>query len=238
MSRRLAPAIALLAALAPAMAHAQTNIDEGKTPAQIFASDCAVCHKAVRGLANGRGSLALTGFLSEHYTSSRQEAAALAAYVLGGGGNSGTAAQERGQRPGPEHAGTVEEPKPSTRQARRPAKPEEETPATAKLQRPADEEAKPDERGAIEAPGAAGPAARPAAGGHEPGATTAPHGRQKQIGAVSATREPAVVVAAPEPRETPSQDVSPPAVPGPSAAAPTDVPQDDASPVPRDNIPD
>lgn len=238
MSRHLVPAVALLAALAPAMAHAETNIDAGKTPAQIFASDCAACHKAVRGLANGRGSRALAGFLSEHYTSSQEEAAALAAYILGGGGESGTAVQERGHKPRPEHAGAVEEPKPSTRQARRPAKPEEETPATAKLQRPADEEAKPDERGAIEAPAAAGPAARPAAGGHEPGSKTAPRGRQKQIGAVSANREPAVVVAAPEPRETPSRDVSPTAVPGPSAAAPADVPQDDASPVPRDNIPD
>ena len=36
MTRGLAPMIGLLAALAPAMAHAQTNIDQGKTPAQIF----------------------------------------------------------------------------------------------------------------------------------------------------------------------------------------------------------
>ena len=89
MSWRFAPFIGLLVAIAPAAARAQTNIDEGKTPAEIFATDCAACHKAPRGLANGRGSSALAEFLTEHYTSSRQQAAALAAYVLGAGGNAG-----------------------------------------------------------------------------------------------------------------------------------------------------
>jgi hypothetical protein len=133
--RRLRPALVLLAALAPAlappMAHAQTNIDQGKTPVQIFASDCAVCHKAARGLANGRDSLTLTRFLSEHYTSSREQAAALAAYVLGAGGQGRTAAQRRGQKPRPEHAmAPVEEPKQATRHGRRPEKPEERALAT------------------------------------------------------------------------------------------------------------
>ena len=85
MTRGLAPMIGLLAALAPAMAHAQTNIDQGKTPAQIFIEGCSACHKTARGLANGKGSYALTEFLHEHYTTSRDQAAALAAYVLGAG---------------------------------------------------------------------------------------------------------------------------------------------------------
>jgi hypothetical protein len=87
--RRTAPALALLAGLALPVAHAQVNIDQDKTPAHIYASDCAVCHKSIRGLANGRGRTALTSYLAEHYTSSDSEAAALAAYVLSGGGGVG-----------------------------------------------------------------------------------------------------------------------------------------------------
>src|SRR5579884_70256 len=79
-------ALGVFAALAPVAAQAQTNIDEGKSPSQMYAEVCATCHKAPRGLANGRNSGALAGFLAEHYTSSRQQAAALAAYVLGAGG--------------------------------------------------------------------------------------------------------------------------------------------------------
>ena len=98
MSRHLAPVIILAAILAPISAHAQVNIDQDKTPAHIFASDCSVCHKTTRGLANGRGNSALTGFLSEHYTSSREEAASVAAYVLSAGGGVGTATPVRGEQ--------------------------------------------------------------------------------------------------------------------------------------------
>jgi hypothetical protein len=55
-----------------------------KPPAQLFASDCtgAGCHKGPQGLgkkANGIGGL--SGFLREHYTNSRESAAALANYL-------------------------------------------------------------------------------------------------------------------------------------------------------------
>jgi mono/diheme cytochrome c family protein len=129
--RRFAPAIGLLLGLAPAMAYAQTNIDQGKTPAQMYASDCAVCHKTSRGLANGRNSILLAGFLREHYTSSQQAAASMAAYVLGAGGAEGAPAAVqgapaggRGQKPDTGRAAAVpaEEHKP-TRQAKQPAKP-------------------------------------------------------------------------------------------------------------------
>ena len=89
--RGVAPAIGLFVGLLPAMAQAQTNIDQGKSPAEIFANDCATCHKSARGLANGRGSSGLASFLVEHYTASKDQAAALAAYVMGaGGGEAGT----------------------------------------------------------------------------------------------------------------------------------------------------
>jgi hypothetical protein len=96
--RGIAPAIGLFMGLLPAMAQAQTNIDQGKSPAEIFANDCATCHKSARGLANGRGSSGLASFLVEHYTASKDQAAALAAYVMGAGG--GEAAPARGPKPG------------------------------------------------------------------------------------------------------------------------------------------
>jgi mono/diheme cytochrome c family protein len=87
---RLAPMMGLVAGLGLAGSaigpvRAQVNIDQGKSAAEIFAGDCATCHKSARGLADGRNSLTLTAFLREHYTSSGQQAAMLAAYVLGAG---------------------------------------------------------------------------------------------------------------------------------------------------------
>ena len=58
------------------------NFSAGKSPAQLFASDCtgAGCHKGPQGLGKG-GGLGLAGFLREHYTNSRESAAALANYL-------------------------------------------------------------------------------------------------------------------------------------------------------------
>jgi hypothetical protein len=58
--------LALLAAFAPGIGRAQTNIDQGKSASQIFASACVDCHKAPRRLARGKNSWALTEFLSGH----------------------------------------------------------------------------------------------------------------------------------------------------------------------------
>jgi hypothetical protein len=82
-------AVLVLTMLLADAAKAQTSIDKGKQPAEIFSMDCAVCHKTTKGLANGRNNLALATFLHDHYTSSREEASALATYVLGAGGGSG-----------------------------------------------------------------------------------------------------------------------------------------------------
>jgi hypothetical protein len=109
-----APTIGLLAIVlsttiaSPSLA--QTNIDQGKTPAELFANDCAACHKTARGLANGQSSLSLSVFLREHYTASRDQAAALAAYVLANGGNAPapkpTVEHARGEEPkNQEHKG-------------------------------------------------------------------------------------------------------------------------------------
>jgi hypothetical protein len=129
--RGVAPAIGLLLVLAPASAQAQTNIDQGKSPAEVFANDCATCHKSARGLANGRGSSGLASFLVEHYTASKDQAAALAAYVMGAGG--GEAAPARGPKPGatPDRNRASAEPAPS-----RPAEKPDQAPPAAGRQGP------------------------------------------------------------------------------------------------------
>ena len=102
MFRRFLPAIGLaltvaLAAMSARPGLAQTNIDQGKPASELFANYCAVCHKSTRGLANGRSSLTLSLFLREHYAASGQQAAALAAYVIGAGGNAPKGQEAKGQ---------------------------------------------------------------------------------------------------------------------------------------------
>jgi hypothetical protein len=64
-----------------APAGAQENLDAGKTGAQIFASDCTLCHKSPQGLSKSGSLFGLSGFLSEHYTASKQSAEAVAKYL-------------------------------------------------------------------------------------------------------------------------------------------------------------
>jgi hypothetical protein len=164
--RGVAPAIGLLLVLAPALAQAQTNIDQGKSPAEVFANDCATCHKSARGLANGRGSSGLASFLVEHYTASKDQAAALAAYVMGAGG--GEAAPARGPKPGatPDRNRASAEPAPS-----RPAeKPDQASPAAGR-QGPQPATASRNRRNE---PASAPPAQQPAAVVAEPAPSSPP----------------------------------------------------------------
>jgi hypothetical protein len=87
--------IAAVAVISAGPALGQTNIDQGKPASELFANYCVVCHKSTRGLANGRSSLTLSLFLREHYAASREQAAALAAYVISAGGNASAAKPER-----------------------------------------------------------------------------------------------------------------------------------------------
>lgn len=97
-----------LIAMFPVVAHAQVNIDQGKSAAEIYNGVCTACHKTPRGLAVGKNAATLSSFLSEHYTASRVQAAALAAYVLSSGG--AEAAPKTASKPEAEHA-RAEEPK-------------------------------------------------------------------------------------------------------------------------------
>ena len=89
-------AVVISAAAAVNGAEAQETLGRGKTPAQTFASDCVVCHKSPQGLAkSASGLIGVEGFLREHYTSSRESAAALANYLRSVGTAPGAARAKR-----------------------------------------------------------------------------------------------------------------------------------------------
>lgn len=81
LNRASGLAIGVLALVFAGSAGAQENLDQGKTPAQLFASDCAICHKSPQGLAKSGGLFGVESFLREHYTASRESAAAIAGYL-------------------------------------------------------------------------------------------------------------------------------------------------------------
>jgi hypothetical protein len=72
------PALALTAGTGFAQ-----DFTAGKTPAQLFASDCSACHRSPDGLGKKYSMGSLTGFLRAHYTTKQESAGALANYVMG-----------------------------------------------------------------------------------------------------------------------------------------------------------
>lgn len=94
-------------ASSPALAQ---DFTAGKTPAQLFSSDCAECHRSPNGLARNRDVRALAGFLREHYTTKSESASALAAYVATFAGG-GTAARNRNAGTVAPEIGDVERPR-------------------------------------------------------------------------------------------------------------------------------
>jgi hypothetical protein len=77
-------------ALAGAPAQAQSNLDAGKTPAQIFSDTCGACHRSPRELRQTSA-----GFLREHYSTGGREAAAMAAYLASIGSDPRAVQQRR-----------------------------------------------------------------------------------------------------------------------------------------------
>ena len=213
--RRFVPVIGLIsgvgiAVISPGPTRGQVNIDQGKSASELFANDCAVCHKSTRGLANGRNSLTLSLFLREHYAASSQQAAALAAYVIGAGGNAPAAK--------PDQRAKSEEPKGPEAKGQetkgQEAKGHEAKPRAASVS-PKSEPEKPARAGE---PGHVGEPA------HEEGAPV--------------QQEPAPVVAAPVTSPPSSAAEAPELRPTTSAGVPADSQSNDGEPVPRDNIPD
>jgi hypothetical protein len=164
-----------------------------KPPAQLFASDCtgSGCHRAPQGLAKDRGQFGLASFLREHYTNSRESAAALAAYL------SSFPADARGARPQPDprqprSAARPDAPKPPDQPpaAARPGQP----PAAARPGQP------PGEPGDIVRPETTTPPARTVRGRPAPQQTTA-------APPPAAAAEPPPPPAPPAPPEPPKPQV-------------------------------
>jgi hypothetical protein len=101
--------LGFLVVLVATPAGAQENLDHGKTAAQLFASDCAICHKTPQGVARAGGRYRLDEFLRQHYTASRESAAVLAAY-LQAIGNAPAPATKRGARGGERPKGAEKKP--------------------------------------------------------------------------------------------------------------------------------
>jgi len=74
------PVAGAILVLIGSTAHAQ-NLDQGKSPAKLFADSCAACHHTPRGLAKGRFRLTLFLFLQDHYATSSSSAWALTSYL-------------------------------------------------------------------------------------------------------------------------------------------------------------
>ena len=118
---------AALALCIAAPAAAQENIDAGKSPAQLYAQDCAICHKTPHGLTKAVGAYGLQNFLREHYTASRESAAAIAGYLAAIDRGPAPRAAKRG--PKKEAAKNREEKGKKAGEAK-PAKAEDAKPAT------------------------------------------------------------------------------------------------------------
>ncbi len=249
MFRRLVPMIGLLATsifvISAAPARAQVNIDQGKSTAEIFSNDCGTCHKTAKGLANGQNSATLAGFLREHYTSSPQQAASLAAYVLGAGSGPPPSAS---LKPGVGEPKTGEakagEPKPGVKAGAHPGRPEPSS--SAKLQQPSDQDTKIEAEPAAE-PNPAASGHKPA-GKHEPRPVTASRGSRQEPetpppppqAAPIATPETAPVATAPANATPAATEPGAPAEPPPAAtaAAPSAVPEPGPAPSAAMSSPD
>lgn len=93
MSRisRIVPWVIGAAAAAAALPlQAQSNLDAGKSAAQIFADTCNACHRSPRELRQTNA-----GFLRQHYTTGVQEAAIMAGYLASVGSDARAVQQRR-----------------------------------------------------------------------------------------------------------------------------------------------
>ena len=90
VSRIVAWLIGAAVAVAAGSVQAQSNLDAGKSPAQIFSNTCGACHRSPRELKQTSA-----GFLREHYSTGGREAAAMAAYLASVGSDPRAVQQRR-----------------------------------------------------------------------------------------------------------------------------------------------
>ncbi len=72
----------LAISLLSGVAAAQVDYSAGKTPEQLFSSDCSACHASPQSVGRDRDLRALTAFLGQHYTTKTQWAALIANYLI------------------------------------------------------------------------------------------------------------------------------------------------------------
>jgi hypothetical protein len=191
LSRALSSATVMLligwfaAAPVPALAQA-TNLEAGKSPSQIFAGTCTVCHKSPRGLLKTVPAGSLPGFLREHYTTSPDMAGLLSSYLISNGA-SDTRYQAKPDKEGKPAAQPAAAPEQLDRQGRRihtaaptqePAKPDAQPqpkPDADGLSSPADGRKGRNAR-RLARPGEAPDAAKPAVDGQAPAQAAAERG--------------------------------------------------------------
>jgi len=90
-------------------AGAQGSLEEGKTAAQLYAANCASCHKSPQSVTKATGIFGLESYLREHYTPNPQSAATIAAYLEGLEMQSSGSVRARG----PKQSSQANAPKPS-----------------------------------------------------------------------------------------------------------------------------
>ncbi|MEZ5786732.1 MAG: hypothetical protein R3D62_09780 [Xanthobacteraceae bacterium] len=78
--------------------YAQTDLNAGKSAAQMFASNCAACHRSPAGLARSRNPYSVANFLTQHYTARPDHARAIASYIIS---VRGSAPPQRASTPDP-----------------------------------------------------------------------------------------------------------------------------------------
>jgi hypothetical protein len=99
----LATVVLVLSSLAAERALAQAqNLEAGKSPSQIFAGTCTICHKSPRGLLKTVAPGSLPGFLRQHYTTSSDMAGVLASFLVSNGATDARYAgtQQKGAKEG------------------------------------------------------------------------------------------------------------------------------------------
>ena len=164
LNRGIGLAMAVLALALAAPAGAQENLDSGKTGAQLFASNCAVCHKNARALSKSGGLLGLPSFLREHYTASSESASIIAAYLesLGNAPTPGkrTGATKVDEKKGKPKSGETKSVKPDKTDKPSEAKTSGPKTSEPKASEPKSEPKPPDAKASEPKPDAA-PAAKP-----------------------------------------------------------------------------
>ena len=134
-----------------------TNLEAGKTPSQLFAQTCNVCHKSPRGLLKSVAPGSLPGFLRQHYTTSSDMAGVLASYLISNGATDTRYQGKEGKKdantaPGqsPEHQGRRQRAQDAARPEAVGAAPAAEGTRQKRSARPAEEGVRPEGEAAPE----------------------------------------------------------------------------------------